>query len=159
MTKKPDAIQPQPYHNLDPARAAAKLGPQVDTTRFAKAAAFCAKGRDDLAKRGYSPDGKKRLRRFSIWEITKYLLPVAPAHLRRVLRAPPGLGAGVEVQDAAGLLIVLDAGFRAQVFQRVAAVVAQRHQLADVVAQPRRRALAQKGQTPAPLLPVGAQPE
>lgn len=92
MNKPSDSAPP--YHNLDPARAAAKLGPMVDTTRFAKAAAFCSKGRDDLAKRGYSPDGKKRLRRFSIWEITKYLIPVAPAHLRRVLRAHPDLPQG-----------------------------------------------------------------
>ena len=70
MSKKPETAAPQPYHNLDPARAAAKLGPMVDTNRFAKAAAFCNKGREDLAKRGYAPDGKKRLRRFSIWEIT-----------------------------------------------------------------------------------------
>lgn len=94
MTKKPETIAPQPYHNLDPAKSAAKLGPQVDTTRFAKAAAFCSKGREDMAKRGYAPDGKKRLRRFSIWEITKYLIPVAPAHLRRVLRANEALPQG-----------------------------------------------------------------
>ncbi len=50
MTKKPDTASAQPYHNLDPARAAAKLGPMVDTTRFAKAAAFCSKGREDLAR-------------------------------------------------------------------------------------------------------------
>lgn len=67
MPKKPDASAAQPYHNLDPARAAARLGPMVDTTRFAKAAAFCSKGREDLARRGYAPDGKKHLRRFSIW--------------------------------------------------------------------------------------------
>ncbi len=94
MNKKPDSPAPQAYHNLDPARSAAKLGPAVDTTRFAKAAAFCTKGRDDLARRGYAPDGKKRLRRFSIWEITKYLIPIAPAHLRRVLRANPDLPQG-----------------------------------------------------------------
>jgi chromosome partitioning protein len=92
MTKTPDALPP--YFNLDPAQAAARLGPPVDTTRFAKAAAFCNQGREDLAKRGYAPDGTKRLRRFSIWEITKYLLPVAPAHLRRVLRANPNLPQG-----------------------------------------------------------------
>jgi chromosome partitioning protein len=94
MSKKPDTPAPQAYHNLDPARSAAKLGQPVDTTRFAKAAAFCGKGRDDLAKRGYAPDGKKRLRRFSIWEITKYLIPIASAHLRRVLRANPDLPQG-----------------------------------------------------------------
>lgn len=93
MSKRPDSPLP-PYFNIDPARAATRLGGPVDTTRFAKAAAFCAKGREDLAKRGYAPDGKKRLRRFSIWEITRYLIPVAAAHLRRVLRANPDLPQG-----------------------------------------------------------------
>jgi len=66
----------------------------VDTTRFAKAATFCARGRDDMARRGYAPDGTKRLRKFSIWEITRYLIPVAAAHLRRVLKANPDLPQG-----------------------------------------------------------------
>jgi chromosome partitioning protein len=83
-----------PYLNLDPKAAAEKLPDPIDTTRFAKAAAYCAKGREDMARRGYAPDGEKRLRRFSIWEITKYLIPVAPAHLRRVLKAHPDLPQG-----------------------------------------------------------------
>jgi chromosome partitioning protein len=83
-----------PYLNLDPEMAATKLPDPIGTSRFAKAATFCAKGREDLARRGYAPDGEKRLRRFSIWEITKYLIPVAPAHLRRVLKANPDLPQG-----------------------------------------------------------------
>jgi len=87
-----------PYYNIDPARAAAKLAAPVTTTRFAKAANFAAKGRDDLAKRGYAPDGMKRLRKFSTWEICKYLIPLAPAHFRRVLKQhdhlPQGSGEG-----------------------------------------------------------------
>ena len=83
-----------PYLNLDPELAAEKLPDPIGTSRFAKAATFCAKGREDLARRGYAPDGEKRLRRFSIWEITKYLIPVAPAHLRRVLKANPELPQG-----------------------------------------------------------------
>ncbi|CUH44299.1 AAA family ATPase [Ruegeria atlantica] len=83
-----------PYLNLDPEKAAAKLPDPIGTSRFAKAATFCAKGREDLARRGYAPDGEKRLRRFSIWEITKYLIPVAPAHLRRVLKANTELPQG-----------------------------------------------------------------
>ncbi|MGV6805094.1 MAG: AAA family ATPase [Ruegeria sp.] len=98
MTKSTQPPQP-PYFNLDPANAAAKLPDPIGTSRFAKAAAFCAKGREDLARRGYAPDGEKRLRRFSIWEITKYLIPVAPAHLRRVLKANPDLPQG---EGAAG---------------------------------------------------------
>ena len=85
---------PPPYFNIDPAAAAAKLSDPIDTVRFAKAAAFGAKGREDLAKRGYSPDGRKRLRKFSTWEVCRYLLPVAPAHLRRVLKAHPDLPQG-----------------------------------------------------------------
>ncbi|WP_039019863.1 AAA family ATPase [Halocynthiibacter namhaensis] len=83
-----------PYQKLDPEASARKLPDPIDTQRFAKAAAFCTRGREDLAKRGYAPDGEKRLRKFSIWEITKYLIPVAPAHLRRVLKANEDLPQG-----------------------------------------------------------------
>ncbi len=83
-----------PYFGIDPEEEAARLSQPIDTSRFAKAAAFAARGRDDLARRGYAPDGKKRLRRFSTWEVCKYLLPVAPAHLRRVLKAHPDLPQG-----------------------------------------------------------------
>jgi chromosome partitioning protein len=85
---------PPPYFNIAPEKAAARLSEPIDTARFAKAAAFAAKGRDDLAKRGYAPDGKKRLRRFSTWEVCRYLIDVAPAHLRRVLKAHPDLPQG-----------------------------------------------------------------
>lgn len=93
MSKKSETSSP-PYFSLDPEQAAARLGEPIDTARFAKAAAFAARGRSDLAKRGYAPDGAKRLRKFSTWEICKYLLPVAPAHLRRVLKQNPELPQG-----------------------------------------------------------------
>lgn len=93
MATKPTDDHPK-FLSIDPAEAAAKLSGPVDTARFAKAAAFVARGRDDLAKRGYSPDGQKRLRKFSTWEICKYLIPVAPAHFRRVLKANPDLPQG-----------------------------------------------------------------
>ena len=83
-----------PYFNIDPAKAAEKLSNPIDTTRFAKAAMFATKGREDLARRGHAPDGTKRLRRFSIWEVCRYLIPVAPAHFRRVLKANPDLPQG-----------------------------------------------------------------
>lgn len=92
MTTAKDPVPP--YFNIDPATAAAKLGAPVSTARFAKAAAFASKGRQDLARRGYAPDGKKRLRRFSTWEICRYLIPVAPAHFRRVLKKHPDLPQG-----------------------------------------------------------------
>lgn len=84
-----------PYFNIDPARAAQRLSEPIGTARFAKAAAFAARGRQDLAERGYAPDGRKRLRRFSTWEICRYLIPVAPAHFRRVLRKYPDLPQGM----------------------------------------------------------------
>ena len=85
---------PPPYFNIDPQAAAEKLSDPINTTRFAKAASFAAKGREDLAKRGYAPDGRKRLRRFSTWEVCRYLIPVAPAHFRRVLKQNPDLPQG-----------------------------------------------------------------
>ncbi|MDH2326977.1 AAA family ATPase [Cereibacter sp. SYSU M97828] len=91
MSSKPDL---PPYFGIDPEEEAARLAQPIDTSRFAKAAAFAARGRDDLAKRGYAPDGKKRLRRFSTWEVCKYLIPIAPAHLRRVLKSHPELPQG-----------------------------------------------------------------
>ena len=93
MDKKSGTPLP-PYFNLDPETAAAKLSEPVDTARFAKAAAFAGRGRADLAKRGYAPDGQKKLRKFSTWEICRYLIPVAPAHLRRVLNKHPELPQG-----------------------------------------------------------------
>jgi chromosome partitioning protein len=83
-----------PYYNIDPKEAASRLADPVTTTRFAKAASFAAKGRDDLARRGHSPDGKKHLRKFSTWEICKYLIPLAAAHFRRVLKQNPDLPQG-----------------------------------------------------------------
>ena len=93
MAPRDDTPHP-PYFNISPGAAASKLADPVSTPRFAKAASFAAKGRDDLARRGYAPDGQKRLRRFSTWEVTKYLIPVAPAHFRRVLKAHPDLPQG-----------------------------------------------------------------
>jgi chromosome partitioning protein len=92
---KPDV---PPYFGIDPAAAAAKLSLPSDTARFARAATFAAKGRDELKRGGHAPDGFKRLRKFSTWEICRYLIPVAPAHFRRVLKAhsdlPQGAGEG-----------------------------------------------------------------
>ncbi|TCS62794.1 AAA family ATPase [Primorskyibacter sedentarius] len=91
QTGKPDI---PPYFNIDPETAAGKLADPIDTARFAKAAAFATRGRDDLARRGYAPDGAKRLRKFSTWEVCRYLIPVNAAHLRRVLRQNPDLPQG-----------------------------------------------------------------
>ncbi|MDJ1008337.1 MAG: AAA family ATPase [Paracoccaceae bacterium] len=83
-----------PYFGISPDRAADALGPPVGTAGFATISEACRRGRDDLAARGLDETGEKRLRLFSTWEITKYLIPVAPAHFRRVLRQNPGLPQG-----------------------------------------------------------------
>ena len=83
-----------PYFNLSPEKAARAIGSGADTGAFAAIAEACRRGRDDLAGRGLDESGAKRLRLFSTWEITKYLIPVAVQHFRRVLRAHPDLPQG-----------------------------------------------------------------
>ncbi len=84
-----------PYFGIDPQHAAEMLGAPTGTSDFAAIAEACARGRTDLAGRGLNEQGSKSLRPFSTWEITKYLIPVAPAHFRRVLRQNPDLPQGV----------------------------------------------------------------
>ena len=86
MSQGPDDAPP-PYFNISPDEALRELGPPVGAADFAEIARRCAEGRQDLIARGHGLDGTRRLRLFSTWEITKYLIPVAPAHFRRVLRA------------------------------------------------------------------------
>jgi chromosome partitioning protein len=83
-----------PYFNISPDAALADLGPPLGTPGLAEIAAACARGRQDLASRGLDAEGRKRLRLFSTWEITRYLIPVATAHFRRVLKANPDLPQG-----------------------------------------------------------------
>jgi chromosome partitioning protein len=85
---------PPPYFNISPDEALADLEAPVGTGDFGRIAQVCARGREDLVARGHEGTGARRLRLFSTWEITKYLIPVAPAHFRRVLRANPGLPQG-----------------------------------------------------------------
>ena len=85
---------PVPYHGISPDQAMGMLGQPLNTDGIAAIAAACRKGRDDLAGRGLDATGQKTLRAFSTWEITKYLIPVAPAHFRRVLRQNPDLPQG-----------------------------------------------------------------
>jgi chromosome partitioning protein len=67
----------------------------VDTDGFAAIAEACARGRDDLLRRGHAPDGRKRLRRFSTWEVCRYMIPLTAAELRAALRADATLPQGV----------------------------------------------------------------
>ena len=83
-----------PYFNIDPDAALADLAAPTSTQGFAQIASACAQGRADLASRGLDESGAKTLRLFSTWEITRYLIPVAQAHFRRVLKANPDLPQG-----------------------------------------------------------------
>ena len=80
----------------------------MGTGDFAAIAEACARGRDDLRAQGHAPDGRKTLRRFSTWEITRYLIPVAQAHFRRVLRAHPDLPQGRSETEAGAKWFTLD---------------------------------------------------
>ena len=83
-----------PYFNIDPDQALAELNDPTTTAGFDAIAQACARGRNDLASRGLDESGQKSLRLFSTWEITRYLIPVAQAHFRRVLKANPDLPQG-----------------------------------------------------------------
>ena len=83
-----------PYFSIDPDKALADLGETTNTQGLATIAKSCAAGRDDLANRGLAEGGNRKLRLFSTWEITRYLIPVATAHFRRVLKQNPKLPQG-----------------------------------------------------------------
>jgi chromosome partitioning protein len=83
-----------PYFNISPEAALTELGPPVGTADLARIAEACARGRADLASRGLDETGRRQLRPFSTWEITQYLIPVAPQHFRRVLKQNPDLPQG-----------------------------------------------------------------
>lgn len=85
---------PPPYFNIDPDTALASLGEQTTTAKFGSIAKACQAGREDLASRGLEENSKRNLRLFSAWEITRYLIPVATAHFRRVLKGHPDLPQG-----------------------------------------------------------------
>lgn len=89
-----DTEEQPPYFNIAPDAALAELGAPTGTGDFAALADACARGRADLASRGLGEEGRKTLRLFSTWEITRYLIPVAPAHFRRVLKLNPDLPQG-----------------------------------------------------------------
>ena len=102
------ADPPPPYFNLDPDQAMADLGPGAGSADFARIAGACARGRADLASRGLDATGTCRLRPFSTWEITRYLIPVAPAHFRRVLKANPALPQGTSETEGGAKWFSLD---------------------------------------------------
>jgi chromosome partitioning protein len=107
MAKDLTAEQP-PYFNIDPDQALMDLGPATGTGGFAEIAEACARGRADLASRGMNDEGRKSLRLFSTWEITRYLIPVAQAHFRRVLKQNPDLPQGRSESEGGAKWFTLD---------------------------------------------------
>ncbi|MDZ4138543.1 MAG: AAA family ATPase [Erythrobacter sp.] len=97
-----------PYFNISPDAALADLGTPVGTDDLAAIATACGRGRDDLASRGLNEAGRKKLRQFSTWEITRYLIPVAQAHFRRVLKANPDLPQGRSESETGAKWFSLD---------------------------------------------------
>jgi chromosome partitioning protein len=104
----PSGQDQPPYFNISPDAALRELGDSTGSGGFAKIAAACARGRDDLSSRGLQEDGRKTLRLFSTWEITKYLIPVATPHFRRVLKANPNLPQGQSETDGGAKWFTLD---------------------------------------------------
>jgi cellulose biosynthesis protein BcsQ len=99
---------PPPYFNISPDAALADLEPAVGTAGLSAIAAACARGREDLAARGLDEAGRKSLRLFSTWEITRYLIPVASAHFRRVLKQNPDLPQGRSESESGAKWFTLD---------------------------------------------------
>ncbi len=103
-----DAEEQPPYFNISPEAALSELGAPTATSDFAALADACARGRADLASRGLGEEGRKTLRLFSTWEITRYLIPVAPAHFRRVLKQNPDLPQGMSETESGAKWFTLD---------------------------------------------------
>lgn len=105
-----------PYFNLSPDACMASLGPAISTAELARIAERAGAGRQDLASRGLGEEGKKTLRLFSTWEITRYLIPVAQGHFRRVLKANPDLPQGMAETDGGAKWFTLDEVLRLRAF-------------------------------------------
>lgn len=97
-----------PYFNIDPDEARVALGTATTVEGFQAVAQSCARGRDDLVGRGLEEGGTRRLRRFSTWEITRYLIPVAQGHFRRVLKQNPDLPQGLSETEGGAKWFTLD---------------------------------------------------
>ena len=97
-----------PYFSISPDRALDEIGAPTTTSTFQSLAEACAKGRSDLTGRGLDDRGQKVLRKFSTWEITRYLIPVGSAHFRRVLRQNPDLPQGLTETEGGAKWFTLD---------------------------------------------------
>ncbi len=111
-----DSTPLPPYFNIDPDTALSDLDLPTGTSGFAAIAQACERGRSDLASRGMDENGHKSLRLFSTWEITRYLIPVAQAHFRRVLKQNPDLPQGQSETDGGAKWFTLDEVLRLRAF-------------------------------------------
>ncbi|WP_171180957.1 AAA family ATPase [Ruegeria sp. HKCCD8929] len=111
-----DSTPLPPYFNIDPDAALADLDLPTSTGGFAEIAEACTRGRADLASRGMDEKGRKSLRLFSTWEITRYLIPVAQAHFRRVLKQNPELPQGQSETEGGAKWFTLDEVLRLRAF-------------------------------------------
>jgi chromosome partitioning protein len=97
-----------PYFGIKPEDEAQALSEPTTTASFQALAQDCKRGRERLVAAGLDGAGAKQLRRFSTWEITRYLIPVAPAHFRRVLRQNPDLPQGQTETEGGAKWFTLD---------------------------------------------------
>ncbi|WP_425041388.1 AAA family ATPase [Primorskyibacter sp. S187A] len=105
-----------PYFGINPDTALADLGDPMATSDFKAISEACARGRNDLASRGLDESGGRKLRLFSTWEICRYLIPVAQAHFRRVLRQNPDLPQGRSETEGGAKWFSLDEVQRLRAF-------------------------------------------
>lgn len=114
---KTEPAQPTPpYFGISADAALAALGPAATTEGFGQIAKACARGREDLASRGLDGAGQRKLRLFSTWEITRYLIPVGQAHFRRVLKQNPDLPQGQSGSEGGAKWFTLDEVLRLRAF-------------------------------------------
>ncbi|MDU8912138.1 AAA family ATPase [Aestuariicoccus sp. MJ-SS9] len=106
MKTDPKALPP--YFNIDPDSALVQLGDPATTEGFGAIARACAAGRQDLESRGLEEGEARHLRMFSTWEITRYLIPVAVGHFRRVLKQNPDLPQGRSETEGGAKWFTLD---------------------------------------------------
>jgi chromosome partitioning protein len=112
----PEADPLPPYFGITPDSALAEADAPLGTADFAALAQACARGRADLVARGAGEAGRKVLRRFSTWEITRYLIPVAAPHFRRVLKANPDLPQGTSDSEGGAKWFSFDEVLRLRAF-------------------------------------------
>ena len=99
----------RPISTSPPTRRWPSSGRPIGTARLRGDRRACARGPGRSRQpRPSEASGAQALRLFSTWEITRYLIPVAPAHFRRVLRANPDLPQGRTETEGGAKWFTLD---------------------------------------------------